>query len=368
MREDSNRRKRTVGTVILITIALLAWVTVPVAAIWWLSTQTHQAEVAPSATTWVPVSKHEGHLSRNASIYMTWGEFSPIVAPQWSGTVTESNLSIGQTILSGSSLLTIDGVQRTGYSTPQPFYRALGLGSRGDDVTALRGLLASKGFSVSTSTALDARDLRAIRSFAASIGVADSTRISAFDPGWVIFLPGSEVQVAKTQLVVGSPAPAAGQTIAELSPYLSAARIVERVDATATDVTATVDPSSLIPMPIKPGEQVLVAGKALGVTPDFSSLTSEGLTAIHGLAKPGAPLVAASLVSDGQSGLWIVPSASLMTGSAGNACVLDSREGHTSSVRITVVTSEGTNAVVAGALSFADSVALDARNGQISCH
>ena len=367
MKRTARRRlSRTVSAVA--ALALIAWVSAPVAAVWWLSVQTERAEIAPAETTWVPVQPHQGQLSRDASIYLDWATVPPIVAPQWSGTVTRNQLVAGAKITSGQSLLTIDGVERIGWSAAAPFYRPLQAGSSGEDVLALRSLLVARGLDPAASGFLGSRDLRAIRALAASIGVPDPGRVSAFDPSWVVFLPSSAVTVSKPEVAIGSPAPTAGQKLADLDPRLSSARIVQRVETGASNDSSAIDPATLVPLSTKDGERVMVGGQNAAVSDDRTTVNSAGLKVIEAAAQPGAPLVSANLVSASQAGLWVVPGASLLTDLSGHPCVIAKNAAGMRHVPVTIAASEGANAVVSGGLTSKDQVGLNSRIGVLACH
>ncbi len=367
MKRITKRRLRVGGMGVIAAISLLAWVSLPVGAIWWLSIQTQAAEVAPTQTTWVPIQPHSGPLSREASLYMEWSDLAPVVAPQWSGTVTANQLTVGATISSGQNLLAIDGVQRVGFSSQQPFYRPLEIGSEGTDLSELRSLLTTRGLSAADTDSLTWDDLYAIREFAASIGVPDADYITAFDPSWIVFLPSTTAMVSKSLLAVGSPAPAAGESIAELAPQLASARLVQRVETVESDDATPVDPATLVQLTKQPEEQVIVGGEEATVSDDMTTLDSEGLKVLLAVAKLGAPLVSANLVSSTRGDLWVVPAASLLTDQSGTSCVVTNDGTKSRQPKVTVVTSEGSNAIVSGDLSIDDAVALNARVGTSAC-
>lgn len=298
---------------------------------------------------------------------MVWSTLPPLVAPQWNGTLTARYLTSGDTVSTGQSVAAVDGVERIAFYSARPFYRQLAIGSSGEDVAALRELLGSRGLEASSSATLDSRDLRSIRAFAASIGVPNATRVAAFDPAWIVYLPQPAVTVAEADLTVGAPAPTAGETLAELEPSLSSARVVERLTTAVGDETSTIDPSLVRDLPLSEGERLFVGGAEIAVSPDLLTLSDEGLAEAQTLAKSGAPLVNAQIKSSAQSGLWLVPAASLQTDAHGATCVLVQDHDRPQLRTVVVIASEAANAVVSGRLSSSDLVGLNARPAALTC-
>lgn len=176
-----------------------------------------------------------GRVSVNVSV--VWGDAGVVSAPRWFGLVTGVVVVPGAVVSDGDVLVVVDGVRRVAVVSEAPFHRSLFVNDRGDDVVMLQAVLERFGYlTVSTDGVFRQSTLVAVRSWAADLGVPGT--VSGFDPGWVVWLPGSGFEVASVNAVVGSPAPGLGE------PLLVGARVVEELVLSPFDGARVVLPGA----------------------------------------------------------------------------------------------------------------------------
>jgi len=207
---------RRLGAVVLAVVALVVPATALLGAMDRLDGLSERAavdDVVPLVTTPTPAD-----IDQAASVSVTpvFGQRVDVVAPAWSGVVTDTIATPGQTLESGSPVVEIDGIVRRAYATDRPFYRPLGIGSEGDDVIELHRILTNEGL-LPEERSGDARftssTLRATRGLASSIGVPSPTSVSTFDPAWVMWQPAHHFIVEGVAVVTGATAPPAGEPV-----------------------------------------------------------------------------------------------------------------------------------------------------------
>ncbi|MGE0598903.1 MAG: hypothetical protein AB7J35_03645 [Dehalococcoidia bacterium] len=141
------------------------------------------------------------------------------------GTVTSVTVEPGDRLVDGVVLFQIDGIDRIGFASSVPFYRALSSGAEGEDVAELHRLLVSLELLDSPPSEPE------VATFATGQAVADladqlgAPRTTTFDPGWVIFLPAEGLVADSVNLKVGQPAPGQGQVIITTPGTVTSARL-----------------------------------------------------------------------------------------------------------------------------------------------
>lgn len=140
-------------------------------------------------------------------------EPAPIAsAPPWSGTITRVEARAGNPVSSGDVVARVDEVDRLAFATADPFWRPLGKGDTGTDVSMLQALLTEQGFYDNTVDGVFGSRMEAsIKLFESTLGVVEPTGV--FDPGWLIWLPENPLTPVTIDLPRVTPAPAAGTPI-----------------------------------------------------------------------------------------------------------------------------------------------------------
>lgn len=162
----------------------------------------------------------------SATMVATWSTDGLVVAPGWSGLVTEVRLTTGGRVKSGDIVATVDGISRLAIQTDLPFHRALGETDRGPDVVALQEVLMDLGFAEADSVVdgvFGRRTREAVRRLAQAIGVPAGPESDAFDAGWFVWIdPSTPVDpiIGDVAIEVGQPAPAPGAVLARTEPRL----------------------------------------------------------------------------------------------------------------------------------------------------
>lgn len=225
-RKEARRTARGIVLLLgfLIAPAVLAGSALAVGGL--VSTQVDSApEAATTTVTWT-----NGSDSRPVTIQVVSDDGVQLLAPAWSGLVTDVAPIVGKDLQTGSRVVQIDGVWRLASHTAQPFYRSIARGDSGWDVSMLNELLltlqlpAGKGPRWSNETQLGVSRL------AQDLG-ASSSSDTPFDPGWMIWLPNPTQRVGAVAVKVGAPAPAPGAEVARgLPTVVSAAIDQERSD------------------------------------------------------------------------------------------------------------------------------------------
>lgn len=184
----------------------------------WLRVRTEdrmQALQPMPAPVVVAVEETEIANAQAVTLRLEWGDAQILPAPQWTGVVTEVAAHPGNSLKTGDRVVTIDGIDRISAHTPMPFWRPLEFGDRGPDVAQLWDLLSELGFVAAGDeqpSSLDWAMVLGVQELADSLGVG--SRVQAFDPAWVVWLPTDRFFVRGVNVRVGDPAPALGEAIA----------------------------------------------------------------------------------------------------------------------------------------------------------
>ncbi|MFQ5523434.1 MAG: hypothetical protein ACE5F5_07635 [Acidimicrobiia bacterium] len=208
-------RKR-VGGVLVLALAVAALVLLPAAFLVWALNRPPELEgvtTTPEPLV-VEVAVVTTSASQEAEMTLTWSAVESLVAPAWSGLVTEVFVGPGDVITSTGRVLNAGGLDRIAYHAPRPFYRPIRKGDSGPDVETLHQLLTDLGLveGDALGDVASSKTVRAIGMLAAHLGGSAKTRV--FDPGWVVWLPGPEFEVGELLVEPGQPAPPQGQPFA----------------------------------------------------------------------------------------------------------------------------------------------------------
>jgi len=299
------------------------WIAAPVAGVVWaLSASTQQSLVERQTELWVTAKPAADTVSHEAAVQLLWEPSAVARAPSWSGLVLRVFAAPGNELVSGSAVVDIDGITRRAYSTPEPFHRPLVQDAVGPDVLALNTILAPYG-APAGSDRFGWATLRALRSFAAEIGVPAPSKVSSFDPSWVIHLSADEpVVVGAIDLQQGETAPTAGSVILQGVTTLTGARLVTTaIEVTNDPLTRTAFVEGSDPLALAPSEDETVAYRdsELGVTDD-GWLSPESMSALGGEIIGHPASVAVVLTRASVTGDQVIPAAALSAGSGNAVC------------------------------------------------
>ena len=165
--------------------------------------------------------------SQAVSLVATWKAPQRLIAPRWEGVVTAAPAEPAL-LRSGDTVAVVGGVARLAWHTAKPFYRDLSPGAVGEDVGALQEMLRRLGvYRAGISNRYTQRTAEGVRKLSERLGVTPAA--STFDRGWIVWLPTPDWVSVTTSLVVGAPAPPAGNEV------LSGAVQLRSVDLVSTD-------------------------------------------------------------------------------------------------------------------------------------
>jgi hypothetical protein len=202
--------RRSIGA-LLALVAVLA----PLAAVGWV---VRHGDALPGVATrtsilWGAPTVITGDERLPASLAVRLGSAPQLVAPNWSGLVTEATAR-GIVVSDGTVIGRVDGIQRRVCVSANPLFRTMALGTTGDDVTVLRHCLATltgrTAAPAKAATAVDPALVASINQAAAIIGAPAN---GAFDPSWVLWTPAGGWTLSTVALSVGAPAPAPGADV-----------------------------------------------------------------------------------------------------------------------------------------------------------
>ncbi|MCL2482463.1 MAG: peptidoglycan-binding protein [Propionibacteriaceae bacterium] len=265
-------------------------------------------DAVPTPIT-LPVSTTTDNNPLAVKASLTWTPGPQMVAPAWSGLVTQIDIHLGDTVSSGAVVAHIDGLTRVALASATPFYRPLGTGAQGADVAMLRDALAGLGISPTGSgSTFDATLGRAVSTFQTKIlGLSAASADGVFDPSLVVYLPVSSLVVDTIDMTVGTPAPAQGQEIVTSSPTLQPFTL----SASSRSLPASSDGYVLL---LSNGQQVpLEAGFTLSDPTNLAAVAStlpDRPTSFTGQTQLTTPQTYS-----------MVPASSIVTGANGKFCV-----------------------------------------------
>jgi hypothetical protein len=247
---------------------------------------------------------------QRVSLALTWEEGRALRAPAWRGTITAIHAAQGATLERGSPVLAVDGVTRIAWRGETPFYRPLSQGATGPDVAELHRLLIALGHldAQPQDAAFYSFDTTlAVRELEAALGVQPTS--GAFDPTWVVWLPGNPFVLGTLDIDLADPAPAPGEEFGQEFPRLREALIqpASQSDTLAFDAGT---------------EYLLSAGTETFEVDEANSLVPEDALpalalALQPLAENALGLVRREVVLN----TLALPSTAITSNAAGGLCV-----------------------------------------------
>ncbi len=347
---------------------LVLWFVTPLAAITiLLMVSSHQTLVGPASPVWVTAVASTDSSSIPVDIALVRSQSAALYAPAWSGVVQSVEIEGGSRIQDGDALMRIDGVQRIGARTSQPFHRPISHGSAGDDVGDLNEFLKRQGLPHDQGAIAGNFTVSGIQKFAVKVGAGGAT---SFDPSWVVYLPSDQFQVMKMELEVGQTAPAPGSAIATSTPIISYATVVTQgVIPVNSDglAGATVDLISAERLAVDVPSDVTLrfGGQEIALSDDRKSLSPIGLAVIQGLAPTSGPVVQAVLSRPASDGDVVIPSSGLIAGSGGATCIV--RQGDASSHRVSVIDERNGQSIIQGDVKVGDRIEMFPKGDTRAC-
>jgi len=240
----------------LVTIAaLIAMILAPIGFLVWLRVETRD-QLSELEASPMPLTAEAKLVSLDESTVAialpTRTEGRTLSLAGTGGTVTSILLSPGVSLGDSEPVLEIDRVSRLGYVAEAPFHRSLTVGDRGQDVTALGGLLVKWGLLADfDGEVFDTRIRTGVEALAERIGVSSDGRF--FDRSWLVWLGPESFVVGETSIRVGD----------ALNGFEAIAREVGEV----TEVTFA-SPT---------GSALNLSGQRVFVGPDFTARVTNGL-------------------------------------------------------------------------------------------
>lgn len=268
----------------------------------------------PPAPLSMPVTTSLDAQEQAVQASLIWSTPVTLSAPDWTGLVTAVVAHPGEAIQSGSEILQLNGVSIVALKSSLPFFRAIGTGTTGPDVTALRLSLSALGIQgVGAGTTFDPALEVAIKEFqvryqGASAKIASGT----FDPNSVIYLPQTSVVVGSIAATVGLPAAAEGQPIVSGNPVLR--------PFTLTDVT-TGSASAQLPSSSTGYEFEVQGGPTIPVGPGFVVSDPSVLQSVAGMLGRQSAQLAGQIRLVTPRQYSSVPTSAVVTDAGGGTCV-----------------------------------------------
>ncbi|GEC75526.1 hypothetical protein [Microbacterium maritypicum] len=348
----------------VLAYGLAAWITAPVVLFAVLTTQVLTAADIEQKPIYVAAMKAEGSLNRPISLSVRWSAPLEVVAPAWNGLVQQVLVKPGDVLKDGTPVVTVSGVKILAAVMEYPLARPLSSGDVGPSVRMLSAYLNARGQDAGPGDRFDDRMLAAVRGYAAEIGVEHSNEVTAFDPGWVLYV-ASERTVTEVELTVATPVPNQGTTVMRLAPQATEAVLVAdgaQAEETTSennnaDESAGAAPSpdgnppddnpssdaesgavSLAPVTASPAEELIIGGEPIPLDDTRTRVSDEGLSLLSTLGSATADILAANLVQDASDGQWLVPAASLISSGA-DSCVFVQRVGKQMELDATAIVS-----------------------------
>ena len=341
-----------------LVLGIVAWIGAPLILITCLSWVAANLSISGGARpAWVRADSAGNEVTRQVQIAVTWSDPAPVVAPGWSGTVSEVDIANGSTVASGDVVLRIDAIARIAFHSRQPFYRDLRQNDSGDDVTALNELLASRALPNDPGPRFTRNTLKGVSQLGAGLGAGRSQTV--FASSWIVYLPADKLTVGKVTTIVGAPAPGAGSPLFMTAPMAASGRLL------STDTLGGDDGASTA---VRPDEVLSFGGKRISVNEDGRTLSSEGLDVLSGLSDSDQKTVAGTLTRHLPDGAVRVPAAAVHTDAAGNDCVAVRVGGNVQHVvQVSVLGGSDGQTLISGLVEPGDSIGVNALSPKSRC-
>lgn|GEM_PF-1261118 len=362
----------------LLIVGCVLWVGVPIAGLALIANSNRSAVFAAEGFAWVAPEPSAASTSTPVDIALRWETPEPLRAPAWSGTVQRVDIAGGSLVESGDSVAVIDGITRIAWHAESPFYRQLASGSRGSDVIELKVLLSARGYQVDSTDSVTWSTVLAIRQLGTELGVPDAHSLTSFDPAWVVFLPERSFLTESVALSVAAAAPGTGESIAESSPRLTHASIVEPGavtgdTSTGPEGTPSLSASAFAELvaghgrPINDDETLVYAGTDIAADADSTSVAAEGLETLSAAVTRGTVGVPAQLRSAAVPGQVRIPAAGLSSiNGQFQVCVADGADVHVQPV--TVVASDAGGALITAEFRSGSTLRVPGPSASNPCH
>lgn len=348
---------------------LLVWTALPMGIVAVLTVQSATATVYPRSNVLVSPEPGTGEIRRPVGIELRWTPGTDLIAPAWNGVVVKVLAGVGTEVTNGTPLLVVDGVTRVAAATTEPFYRMLELGAVGTDVQDLNAFLRSRSFAAPESNLFTRQTLSAVRSFAAAIGVPSASRVSSFDPAWVIFLPTAGT-IAESHALLGAPAIGPGEPVFGLAPSLVEAALVTPVASSGgtenpdqKDENKALDPTATA----LPDESLSVGDVALKLTKARQYLADESLPVLAKQVPANTRTVSAVLTLSLKADQWLVPAPAVILDANGVACVHVAEGDSYRSIVVSPMTTFDGRTAVEGSINQSTKVIVYAPDVAVSC-
>lgn len=324
--------RRSVGHFVAV-IGLLLWVGLPLGILWGSMTYDDSRPLHQSGRALVTVSKQVEATNESVAILAVWSQPQQLFAPAWTGLVERVDATSGQKLTNGMSVAQVDGLRRLVAITSQPFRRAIGDGTVGEDVVLLNGWLSSLRLPHGDGALATEQTIAGIRKLARLVGVTDQAALDkpVFDPAWVIYAPQPLV-IGSVELRVGTLAPSQGSPILTALPSLESAYPISSSDATAIANApqngavpaegATMQ--TVPPLAIPPGSTLTLPSdspSALAMDKTGLSLDSPALEVLRARMSVGQKTIEATLEVLQPANARTVPATAVITDSNGQTCV-----------------------------------------------
>lgn len=302
---------RILTTSTLVSIGLLVPMVVVIFAFVLFEDQGDVTTEGPAVIEFTPVVSQEAG-ERLATLKATWVPGDRVLAPALEGLVTSVKVRSQDELRSGEPVLAVDGITRIAWHSDEPFYRALSIDMRGDDVTELQLLLEDRGLMEGEPTGRVDRSTRlAIAELSRELGFQRDQ--NEFDPAWIIRLNQPMIMIEEVSVQVGNAAPGEGDVLLVGPTSIAAA---ELVDANGEGIAA-VD-----------GIEMTFGGATFTVGRD-GSVRQADLASLADLLSPrdpesSAPNITTDTVTIRRSVAvesMRIPATSIVAGSDGQLCV-----------------------------------------------
>ncbi|MEX2546226.1 MAG: hypothetical protein WD830_00385 [Chloroflexota bacterium] len=272
-----------------------------------------------------PVSVTEFDERTGVAVTLAWMDGPALYAPSWSGIVGHVQIRPGDIVRSGDVVGVIAGVTRLAVRTPQPFFRPLAEGDRGQDVRWLHDVLIQLGYMDTTppdAAFVGSSTVSAIARLAQDLGIVG--QVAEFDPAWFAWLPEDKFAPSLVTLIAGGLAPSAGTAIATGSPRLQAMSL-QRVDGGPLALDPEID------------YLLAVAGQDLPLDARTATVDRSSLERLSAVIPPLTDSINGSVRRADPLAVWALPAQAVMSSASGDLCVWVQADGGYASLAVEVI-------------------------------
>lgn len=179
--------------------------------------------ITPRATPiYLDVFVEPTNQSQSAVMQVSYSPDIQVVSTGASGIITELKVAKGSELLDGTHLMTVEGIRVSAHVSEIPIYRELQKGSEGPDVFEVqRFLVAHTDASFTPNGKFGTATEQAVKLWEKSIGVEP---VGIVDPTWFVRI-SAPLTVKSTELKLGVPVPALGNTLLVGDPQLDNIKI-----------------------------------------------------------------------------------------------------------------------------------------------